>query len=106
MPTQQHRPGLNAMFPRHRDNPGITHERGSRTAQRRVRRDVDPFLPAEIHNIVLRQVRMVFDLIHGWRDLGGLQELCEVAHAVVADAYGAGLACGEEGFHLRPGLRV
>lgn len=67
---------------------------------------MDALLLAEVNDLLLRECRVVLDLVDSGDHSGVGEELREVAFAVVGDADGLGLACGEEGFHLFPGVDV
>lgn len=81
-------------------------QRTSRASQRTVRRDVNALFMAEIHDFLLRQVRMILDLVHRGHDRCLGQELFEVWLAVVGDANGLGLSRAHELFHVFPCLDV
>lgn len=106
VPTQQHRRRAHTLPVGHLDDRVSRHERAARAAQRTVRRHVDALFLAEIDNLLLRQRRVVLDLVDG-RDDGRLrQKLLQVPLAVVRHADGLDLARGQELLHVLPGLDV
>lgn len=58
-------------------------ERAAGAAQRAVRHDVDALLFAEVDDFLLRECRVVLDLVDGGDDGGVWEELFEVALAVL-----------------------
>jgi hypothetical protein len=66
----------------------IFEQRRSCTTKRAVRGDMDAFLFTEVDDFLLREERVVFDLVGGG-DNGSLsEELLEVLHRVVCDTDG------------------
>lgn len=104
------------------------HHRPASAAERAVRHDVNAVLLAEVDNLLLRQGRVVLNLVHRRLDSAVRQELLEITFAVlhsrsvlrftihrpvdwgrapyVADADGLSLASCEELLHLLPGIDV
>lgn len=106
MITQQHHTRRHAISPRDLADLLVPQQRTPRTAQRTVRRDMDALLPAEIHNVLLRQVRVIFDLVDGRHDGDVREEVLQEAYAVVGDADGFGFAGLQELLHLLVGADV
>ena len=83
MITQQHSRGLNAMLLRDLDDGLSREERAARAAERAVGHDVDALFLAQVDNLLLRQRRVVLDLIDGGDDGSVGEELFEVAFAIL-----------------------
>lgn len=106
MPTQQHRRRRNPLPLRDLHDRLRREQRTPRAPQRTVRRDVDPFFLAEVDDLLLRQGRMVLDLVHGGHDGDLGEEFLEVTLAVVGDADGFDFPCGQELLHALVGRDV
>ena len=102
MITQQHRRGLDAVLLGHFDHRLGGEQRSACAAQRAVRHDVDPLFFAEVDNLLLRQGRVVLDLVDCGDDGCMGEELLEVAFgvlfvAMVKRVRGMGRKGGREG---------
>jgi hypothetical protein len=106
MITQQHRSRLNIMFLGHLLNLLLLEKRAPRTSQRTIRSNQNPLFLAVIHNFLLRQIRVVFDLIACGSDGCDLHQFFKVRDGKIAYADCFCFSGGEEGFHVFPGLGV
>jgi len=106
VPAKQDRRGRNPSLLRDLDDRLGREERAPRAPQRTVRGDVDALLLAEVDNLLLRQGRVVLDLVDGGHDGDVGQQLLEVPLAVVGDANGLDFTRGKELLHTLPGRDV
>jgi hypothetical protein len=129
MITQQNSGRLDAMFLGDLDDRLGAEERAARAAQRAVGHDVDALFLAKVDNLLLRERRVVLDLVDGGNDGGVGEELFKVALAVlftrgkevrcgsidegwgegetnVGNADGPGFARLEQLLHLLPSVDV
>ncbi len=83
MVAQQHGRRLDVVFLGDLHHGLQPHERAVRAAKRAVRHDVDALLAAEVDNLLLRQHRVVLDLVDRGDDGGVREQLLEVAFAVL-----------------------
>lgn len=70
--------------------------------QRTVGGNVDTLLFTEIDNLLLRESRMILDLVHCWDDGRVRQQLLKVEFAVVGDANRFYFAGPKKLFHILP----
>lgn len=87
-------------------DPLFVEQRTSGTTQGAVGRNMYPLLFAKVNNILLWEVRMVFNLVYGWYYRDVWEELAQISDAVVGDTNGFDFAGFEEVFHLFVGLDV
>lgn len=87
MITQQHSPRSNFMLLTHLHNRLLTEQRGSCASQRRVCSNMNALCLAEIHNFLLWQVWVVFDLVCGGHDCGLYEKFLEEGDGEVCYAY-------------------
>lgn len=83
MITQQHSRWLDAVLLGDGDDRFGREHRAARATERAVRHDVDALLVAEVDNLLLRQSRVVLDLVDGGDDGCMREELFEVSFAVL-----------------------
>ena len=89
MIAQQHSGRLDAVLLGDGDDGLGREQRAARAAERAVRHDMDALLVAEVDNLLLRQRRVVLNLVHGGDDGGVREELFEVAFAVLERGLGS-----------------
>lgn len=106
MVAQQHSTGRNVMLLSNLLNLLLLEQRRSSASQRTVCSNQDTLFLAVIHNFLLRQVRVVLNLVCGGGDFGFLHEFFQEGDGEVGDTDGLCLSGGEELFHLLPGLGV
>lgn len=111
MPTQQHGSRLHFVLLRNLQDQLLLEEWPAGRAERAVGHDMDTLLLGQAHDIVLRQRRVVLELVHRRYHLGHREELLQVPPGVVGDAHGAGLLARALGgiyelLHLLPRVRV
>jgi hypothetical protein len=88
MITQQHGRRSNTMFLRNFEHPFVLEQRRPRATERTVRGNVDALVFAEIYNLLLRQQRVVFDLVDCGHDGRLGEQLLHVFDRVVGHADG------------------
>lgn len=98
MITQQHNPSPNPIPLPHLNNPLLPKQRRPRTPQRRIRSNMDALFPAEIDDFLLREERVVFNLVGGGHDARFGEQSLEEGDGEVCYADGFCEAAGEEGF--------
>jgi hypothetical protein len=81
-------------------------QRASSTTQRAVGGDVDPLRLAKVDDFLLREGRVVLDLIDGGHSCSVGKQLLQVADAVVRNADCSDLACLQQLLHFFPCLYV
>lgn len=106
MPAQQHSRRLNTVLLRNLHHPLIPHEGAPSRPQRRVRHDVDTLLLAQIHNLLLRQQRVVLNLVHRRHDLRLRQQLLQIPLGVVTHPDRLGLARLDQLLQLLPRINM
>jgi hypothetical protein len=108
MITQQHSRRPNTIFLRNFKHPFVLEQRRPRAAQRTVRGDVYALVFAEIDNLLLRQQRVVFDLVDCGRDGRLGEQLLHVLDRVVghADGFDFVRVRLDEFLEVLPGLDV
>jgi hypothetical protein len=104
--TQQHRSRRNIMFLSNLLNLLFLEQRRSSTSQRTIRSNQNPLLLAIIYNFLLRQVRVVLDLVGCGSDGCFLHQFFEEGDGKVGYTDCFRLSGFEDGFHLFPGLGV
>lgn len=103
MPAQKNSRRSNTSPIRNLHNRRRREQRTPRAPQRTVRGDMNTLFFAKVDNFLLREGRVVLDLVNG-RDDGRLrQEFLEVLLAVVGDTDGLDLAGAHELLHALPG---
>ena len=85
---------------------GVCEERAAGRAEGAVGLDDDAVFGAQVDDLLLREQRVVFDLVDGGDDVAVREELFEVFDAVVAHADRLDFAGSEEFFHSVPRLHV
>lgn len=103
MPAQENSRRSNTPLIRNLDNRRRRKQRTPRAPQRAVRGDMDALLFAEVDNLLLRERRVVLDLVDGRHDGRLRQEFLEVLLAVVGDTDGPDLWRARELLHVLPG---
>ena len=106
MVTQQHRARWHPMSARDLEHLLVLQQRTARAPQRTIGRDVDAFALAEIDNVLLRQVRVVFDLVDGGHDADVREEFLQESHAVVRHPDRSHFARVQEPLQVLVGLDV
>lgn len=83
MIAQQHGPGGDALLLGDLDDGRGREQRATGAAKGAVGHDVDALLPAKVDNLLLRQRRVVLDLVDGGHDGAVREQLLQVALAVL-----------------------
>jgi len=83
MPAQKDRGRRDIVLLSDLDNRLGLHQGTPRAAERAVCHDVDAFLIAEIHDLLLWECRVILNLIHRWHDLGMRQQLLQISLAIL-----------------------
>ena len=106
MVAQQHGTSRDIILLRYLLHPILLKQRASRTAEGRIGLYQDTLFRAEVDNILLREVWVIFNLIRCRGDGGDREDLLEEFDAVVGDANGANLIRSRELLELLPCLQV
>lgn len=83
----------------------LLEQRPARRPKRTIRHHVDPLLLGKLHHIILRQRRVILNLVHRRHRFRHLQQLLQVSHRVVAHADRSRLFFRQR-LHLLPRVRV
>jgi hypothetical protein len=75
------------MLPRDLDHRLGLHDRTASGPERAVRHDVDALFLAQVHDLLLRQRRVVLDLVHCRDDGGFWEQLLQVLFAVLSGEF-------------------
>jgi hypothetical protein len=103
MVAQQHTSSRDVMFLRDGKHFLLLEQRAASATKRTVSSNVNAFLLAKVNNLLLRQERVILDLVDSGRGLCTLEQLGQERNTVVADANVAGLLL-RKGFHSLPSL--
>lgn len=106
VPTQQHRRRSYTPLLRNLHHGLGREQRTTGRSQWTIRLDQNTFGLAEIDNFLLRQVRMVLNLVCGGHNGCFGQQLLEIGHTEVGDANGLDFACGRQFLHVFPSVDV
>ena len=103
MPAQKNSRRSNTPLIRNLHNRRRREQRTPRAPQRTVRGDMNTLFFAKVDNLLLRERRVVLDLVDGWHDGRLRQEFLEVLLAVVGDTNRLDLAGAYQLLHALPG---
>lgn len=83
VPAKQNSSRSNTSLRRNLHNRLSSEQRATGAAERTVSGDMDADLITEIYNLLLRQRRVILDLVDGWHDRCLRQQFLEVLDAIV-----------------------